>query len=77
MTQPFMIGETIPGYCGGNFPLDTMDDTLRVEAVGVDWIVLRDTHNNTHFYQGSHDQLRQYAYWQRHNNTRRESYPDD
>lgn len=53
-----MIGERIPGYCGGTFDLDTIDDELRVEAVGVDWIVLRDTQNVVHFYRGSHSELR-------------------
>jgi hypothetical protein len=57
--RPFMVGEIVPGYCGGLFPLDTYDDELRVEAVGVDWVVLRDVRDGTtHFYSGDHAKLR-------------------
>lgn len=66
--QPFMVGELIPGYCGGTFSLDTADDELRVEAVGFDWIVLRDPQGGVHFYTGSHADLRKNVEYQRYDN---------
>lgn len=42
--NPFQVGQTVPGYCCGMFPLETQGDTLRVEAVGYDWVVLRGHH---------------------------------
>ena len=59
---PFLVGETIPGYCHGLFYLSTMGHTLRVEAVGVDWVVLRDQDTGTvQFYEGTHERLREAA----------------
>jgi len=58
LPRPFMVGEVIPGYCGGQFPGTWYDDDLRVEAVGVDWIVLRTDSGGLQFYAGDHAALR-------------------
>lgn len=50
---PYNVGEIVPGWCGGTFSLDSMDDDLRVEAAGFDWLVLRGARNGeVYFYQG-------------------------
>lgn len=60
--HPFMVGETIPGWCGGQFDLSTMGHTLRVEATGIDWVVFRDQDSGgVHFYEGPHMRLREDA----------------
>jgi hypothetical protein len=69
---PFMVGETIPGYCCGHFDLDTYDNDLRVEAVGVDWIVFRGDDGRIHFYSGDHQELRDNAAYQLRDRARAE-----
>lgn len=41
-------GDVLHGYCGGYFGRDSYDDK-RVEAVGADWIVARDSRGYVHF----------------------------
>jgi len=36
-----LVGTVLKGYCGGWFGRDSYEDK-RVEAVGVDWVVVRD-----------------------------------
>ena len=56
MDRPFMVGESVPGNC---YIRDTWQgDKLRVEAVGVDWIVLRHSDGTPRWYAGSHADLR-------------------
>lgn len=38
----FQVGQPLPGYCCGLFAEDTKGHTMRVEAVGYDWVVVRD-----------------------------------
>jgi len=38
--MPLMIGQKLYGYCGGAFGRDHYNN-CRVEAVGIDWIVVR------------------------------------
>lgn len=59
--RAFLVGETIPGYCCGNFSFDTAEQQLRVEAVGADWLVLRADNGSIHFYSGDHTALRRDA----------------
>lgn len=62
---PYNVGEIVPGWCGGTFSLDSMDDDLRVEAAGFDWLVLRGARNGeVYFYQGTHADLRHNANWE-------------
>jgi hypothetical protein len=71
---PYNVGEVVPGWCGGTFSLDTMDDDLRVEAVGFDWVVLRGARDGeVHFYQGTHSALRQSANWEMQHRRDREA----
>lgn len=58
---PILVGEVFPGYCGGIFPLETTNGDLRVEAVGVDWVVLRGPHGGVLLYEGEHEGLRRAA----------------
>lgn len=69
--SPFLVGEVVPGYCGGTFSLYSYDDDLRVEGVGADWVVLRGPDGGVHFYQGSHADLRQLAVLQLHDRAHR------
>ncbi len=46
------VGQVLPRYCGGIFPLDTTGETLRVEFVAADWIVVRDEGGHPYFYSG-------------------------
>ena len=45
------IGTIIPGYCQGVFGRDSYEDK-RVEAMGADWIVCRDSNGTIHFAAG-------------------------
>lgn len=38
---PLGIGDVLSGFCGGWFGRDSYDDK-RVEAIGSDWVVVRD-----------------------------------
>ncbi len=71
--HPYMVGEMVPGYCGGTFSLDSMGDDLRVEAVGADWIVLRGSAGGVYFYQGPHGDLRRNAAWEMNGRREREA----
>lgn len=59
------IGQKLNGYCGGEFVLGP--DEVRVEAIGVDWVVVRalDTYDtewaNPQLYVGNPDDLMRYA----------------
>lgn len=51
-------GESIPGWCGGHFPLDTMNYRLRVEALAADWVVVRCIETGSpYFYDGDLGEL--------------------
>jgi hypothetical protein len=62
---PIQVGEVFPGYCGGIFPPETIDKDLRVEAVGVDWVVLRGPNGGVLLYEGAHEGLRRAARYER------------
>jgi len=52
------IGQVIYGYCGGVFGREfNAYKDKRVEAIGFDWVVLRDEDGNIHFAVG--DELQQ------------------
>lgn len=59
------VGQLLDGYCGGEFMLGP--DSVRVEAIGVDWAVVRavDTYDtewaNPQLYVGPPDDLMIYA----------------
>lgn len=40
------IGQKLYGYCGGYFNKYYRTEFFRVEAIGVDWIVVRDDEGN-------------------------------
>lgn len=42
------IGQMLYGYCGGVFGRDSCDNK-RIEAIGVDWIVVREEDGNPNF----------------------------
>lgn len=49
------------GFCGGAFGRDEYGDK-RVEAIGRDWVVARDTSTNDPlFYSGDPDRLMEYT----------------
>jgi hypothetical protein len=40
--SPLRVGDVLYGYCGGEFGDSYYDK--RVEAIGTDWVVVRDAH---------------------------------
>jgi len=52
------IGQLVYGFCGGIFGREFNSyGNKRVEAIGFDWIVLRDEDGNIHFAEGDDVQL--------------------
>lgn len=45
------VGTVLYGFCGGYFGSDSYEDK-RVEAVGADWVVARDTYGHACFMTG-------------------------
>lgn len=39
---PLRVGDVLEGFCEGHFGRDSYEDK-RVEAIGADWVVCRDT----------------------------------
>lgn len=42
LAEPLRVGDVLKGFCGGAFGRDSYADK-RVEAVGADWVVARET----------------------------------
>lgn len=49
--KTLMVGQTLYGYCGGYFGRDSYSDK-RIEAVGYDWIVVREENGSVNFVGG-------------------------
>jgi len=47
------IGQKLYGYCGGYFSRDHYDD-CRIEAIGYDWVVVRNENGSVDFAEGIH-----------------------
>ncbi len=64
-----MVGTMLYGYCGGEFGRDGHADK-RVEGVGVDWVVARDSYGDVFFASGDniHESLAEHT---------KEEDPDD
>jgi len=58
LTTPLRVGDILYGYCGGMFGRDSYDDK-RVEAIGSDWVVLRED-GKPLMYEGSPEDMLQY-----------------
>ena len=60
--KPLVIGTPLYGYCGGYFGRDSYADK-RVEAIGHDWIVVRDDRGEVWFASGTdiHSELAEYT----------------
>lgn len=56
------IGQMLYWYCGGYFGRDSYDDK-RIEALGVDWVVARETNGEVVFCSGEniHEKLSEYT----------------
>ncbi|MEV6432866.1 hypothetical protein [Nocardia sp. NPDC051463] len=50
------IGTLLRGFCHGAFGRDSYDDK-RVEAIGADWVVVRETGGAVLLYGGSAEEL--------------------
>lgn len=48
------IGQKLYGYCGGVFGRDSYDNK-HVEAVGIDWVVVREDDGTPNFASGLED----------------------
>jgi len=54
---PLRVGDKLYGYCGGEFGRDSYGDK-RVEAIGGDWVVARETASEqVVFYKGDPEDL--------------------
>lgn len=53
------IGDLLHGYCRGCFGRDSYDNK-RVEAIGADWIVVREEDGSPNFYHGNPEDLEEY-----------------
>jgi hypothetical protein len=56
---PLEVGQTLDGYCGGAFSRESYGLKV-IEAVGLDWIVVRDDTGQVEFSAGDPDRLREY-----------------
>jgi len=59
MIAPLRVGDVLPGYCGGTFGRDAYAEK-RVEAIGSDWVVVRDETGTVYFGEGCPEDLVQY-----------------
>lgn len=48
MTTPLRVGDMLYGFCGGFFGRDSYDDK-RIEGIGSDWVVARESSGNAVF----------------------------
>lgn len=56
------VGQIIYGYCGGLWGNEGLvHQERRVEAIGVDWVVVRDDGGTPDFFAGNPDELLQYT----------------
>lgn len=61
MSDVLRVGHTVYGYCGGLWGNDGLVyDTRRVEAIGEDWVILRDESGDAVAYWGDPESLLQY-----------------
>jgi len=54
------VGQKLYGFCGGRFGRDSYGDKI-VEAIGVDWVVVRYESGVSGLYQGDPEDLLQYG----------------
>ena len=50
------VGDVLYGYCGGRFGRDSYGEK-RVEAIGADWVVVREEDGSPNFYHGTPEDL--------------------
>jgi hypothetical protein len=57
-----IVGDVLLGYCGGEFGRDSYGNK-RVEALGADWVVVRNSLGDVEFASGEdvHDRLAQFC----------------
>lgn len=60
MSEVLRPGQVLYGYCGGHFGRDSYDDK-RVEAIGADWVVVREENGQPGFYSGDPEALLEYT----------------
>ena len=60
--KPLLVGTPLYGFCGGYLHRDSYGDK-RVEAVGIDWVVVRCENGKLDFADGEniHEQLAEYT----------------
>jgi hypothetical protein len=59
--RPLRVGDLLLGFCGGTFGSRSYFDK-RVEAVGSDWVVVRESDGSPGFFAGDPEILREYRY---------------
>jgi hypothetical protein len=50
------VGQLLKGFCGGCFGRDSYEDK-RVEAIGTDWVIVRNSSGEPEFYHGNPEDL--------------------
>lgn len=58
--KPLRVGDTLEGFCGGAFGRDYWSDSAHVEAIGSDWVIIRDDNGVSHVAWGDPEDLAQY-----------------
>ena len=58
--SPLRVGDRIYGFCNGKFGRDSYENK-RVEALGADWVVVRDGSGHVLLYEGSPEDLLPYT----------------
>lgn len=53
------VGAVLYGFCGGHFGRDSYTDK-RVEAMGADWLVVRNEYGKPEFFSGNVSELQEY-----------------
>lgn len=54
--RPLRVGDVLYGYCAGHFGRDSYG-RKRVEAIGVDWVVVREGESTVHLHAGNPEDL--------------------
>jgi len=56
---PLRVGDVLKGFCGGCFGRESFWDK-RIEAIGSDWVVVREQDGSSNFWAGDPELLQEY-----------------
>lgn len=58
--KPLRVGDVLEGFCGGAFGRDYWNYPATVEAIGSDWVIVRDDNSTSHVFWGEPEDLCEY-----------------